>query len=490
MHTPVTATGLEWALRKLRRDAMCGNWPSMAARGVIAAVVWLAVAVHPTGGQSYVDISSCQGPCLPIIFAHPHDGTEVPAGWPARTDGCMLPGAADCSWGDACDGQSLDPASCAARTNRDSFTRLVGAFAEERLWELTGARPMVVSNLLARSVLDANRALPEAAQDWPPAVQAWYNYTAAVDAAVANATAGPCRSALFLDMHGQAHSHGLLELGYALSSSRLAASDEDMAAAPGTYQDRSTVRVAVSRLGPLPFSTLLRDSPPHPNTSAWVSMGGMMQARGVGTIPSPAHPDASGGLQYFSGGYSTRRWSSLDADPPSTYPVDAVQVEIPNPVRWGNTTVRRHFGRALGEVVLEWMQRFHGVQLAGSAACWAPPPAPAASATSTPASTPQPSTAPSAAASASASVAPGGQGAGGGGAASSGGGGSPAFPPEAGWAIGAVGMVAVVALAAWAVLRCRRKGRQPATNDPSSAPPADDVQLVQVQRNPVSRGSP
>ena len=379
-----------------------------AAASLAGVITLLAI---PAFGQ-LLDVQPCGDACLPIIFTHSHDGTILPSGWPERTDGCTLPGDSECSWGPACSGHGVDSANCPARTLRDSFTRTVGDFVTARLEAVTGGRPVVIANLVPRGRLDANRAEPEAAQGFPPAQAAWAAYTDAITQAVTNVTQGRCGAGLLIDMPGHGHAHNLLEMGYALSASRLSASDADMAAAPGTYANRSTVRLAADRgqaaSPPLPFSTLLRDTPPHPTEGEAVSVGGMMQAAGWGTIPSPAYPDAGGGLSYFSGGYTTQRWSTRDASPPSSYPIDAMQAGLPTEARFGNDTVREAFGTAFADAVVRWVRLHHGNELVGAGACWrAPVPAPGTpSPSASPSSSPSPSASPSASPSSSPSASP------------------------------------------------------------------------------------
>jgi len=377
-------------------------------------LIWLLLA--PVCSQ-IIEVSHGQ---LPVVFAHPHDGTEVPVGWPDRQDGCVVaPSTAECSWGNACVNQTRDSSECSARKLRDAFTREVAQHAVTALWNLTGAYPSIVVNNARRSKLDANRAVDEAAQDFPPAVQAWQEYHAALENLTSAAAQGPCGSALLLDMHGQAHLHGWVEVGYSLSSSKLAASDASMDSDAATYQDRSTVRhaarTAATAAQPYPFTTLLRDTPALPTLPppSSVSLGGLLELSGFPSVPSPIRPDPAG-QSYFSGGYTSQRWSSRDAAPGSPlYRVDALQVEMPQWIRWGNASVQLQFGTAVGHAVFHWMQRNHHIVLAGGQACWLAP-APSAPPSASPSvppsarvtSTPTPSLGSSSAPSASISAAP------------------------------------------------------------------------------------
>ena len=354
--------------------------------------ILVSVCITFTAGEV---ISVSQGE-LPIVFAHPHDGTVYPAGWPDRTDGCIVPPSTnDCSWGGACLNRTLDSSNCAARTFRDSYTREVAQHAVEVLHNLTGAYPSIVVNHVHRSKLDANRDIAEATQDFEPAMQAWGDYHAAIGNLSSLAVGGRCNSALVLDMHGQAHLHGWVEVGYSLSSSKLGASDGDMAADPATYQDRSTVRHAArnaaSTTVPYMFTSLLRDTPPATpgDPTLRVSLGGLLEDAGFDSVPSPEIPDPDG-QSYFSGGYTSQRWSSRDAVIGSDlYRVDAIQVEMPRWIRFGNSSVQQSFGTALGHAVFQWVQHNHRIQLAGGNPCWAAA-APSASplVSATPSSTP------------------------------------------------------------------------------------------------------
>ncbi len=344
---------------------------------------WFAALFSLSTHAEYIQVTIGD---LPIVVAHAHDGTIEPPGWPDRTDGCLIPpSTSDCSWGPICDSHTRDASNCGARTLRDTYTRAVAQHAMDTLHNMTGALPTVVVNTARRSKLDANRALPEAAQGFPAAEAAWSEYHAAIGNATQRAVASACGSALVLDMHGQAHAHGWVELGYSLWSSKLEASDSTMTAAPASYADLSTVRHATRLAAAAPagynFTSILRDTPAaNPvQPQQRVSLGGMLEDAGFASVPSNMRPDPQG-QSYFSGGYTSQRWSSKDADPSSYLcNVDAIQVEMPRWIRWGNSSVQRQFGTALGAAVLHWVQRNHRVKLTGSDACWAAVPQPSSS---------------------------------------------------------------------------------------------------------------
>lgn len=142
---------------------------------------------------------------LPIVLTVPHGGSLKPANITDRTAGCGSP----CVYA-ACN--TPNTSTCPIRTLSDTNTDDVATEMAAALERLTSRRPHVVFVHLHRSKLDANREADEAAQGDADALQAYNEYFAFVDEAVASVQAG-CGFGLVVDVHGQAHSHQNIELG-------------------------------------------------------------------------------------------------------------------------------------------------------------------------------------------------------------------------------------------------------------------------------------
>ena len=201
---------------------------------------------------------------LAVIISAPHGGSLAPTEIPDRTVGTTVT-----------DNNTIELA-------RAISTALVAR---------TGRAPHLVITHLRRTKLDANREVVEAAAGNQQAVQAWTEYHAFVDSAKAAALR---RSgfAVYIDLHGHGHPIRRLELGYLLSAATLNGDDKSLnTGAIGNSSLRELT--ALQR----PFAEVLRGT---------TSLGGLLEARGVPAVPSPAMP-SPGPEPYFNGGYNTQR---------------------------------------------------------------------------------------------------------------------------------------------------------------------------------------
>jgi hypothetical protein len=217
---------------------------------------------------------------LPILVSAPHGGYEEPDEIPDRTYGTMT---------------------------QDRNTQEMARAVRAALFDHTGRYPHVIISRLHRRKLDPNREIGEAAQDNPFAEHAWREFHRFVEAATGTVTASAGRG-LYLDLHGHGHEIQRLELGYLLTSSELALSDEALEALVA----ESSVR-ALALESSESFTQVIRGTN---------SLGGLLAARGYQAVPSPADPDP-GGNPYFSGGYNTRRHGSRDGGT-----VSGIQIEM------------------------------------------------------------------------------------------------------------------------------------------------------------------
>lgn len=270
------------------------------------------------GRRGYIDYIAGE---LPIVISAPHGGTLEPAEIPDRTYGTMV---------------------------RDlNTTELAHAIADE-LEARTGARPHLVTCLLRRTKLDANRDLEEAAQGDPAAERAWHDFHAFIGYAQER-LADAYGAGFYIDVHGHGHEIQRLELGYLLSADDLSRSDEQLLRSD--YAERSSIRT-LAETADADFVELLRGA---------TSLGTLYEDAGFPAVPSTQQPDP-GGAPYFSGGYNTRRWGSRDGGP-----VSGVQIEANRRGVRDNATQRQAFAEATADVLIAYFREHYGIELAEAA---------------------------------------------------------------------------------------------------------------------------
>jgi hypothetical protein len=222
-------------------------------------------AIQPEAGQSYFGRSQYveyfPGE-LPVVLSAGHGGDLRPAEIPDRTYGTFVQ-----------DRNTLDLALRARQTIKDQ----------------TGYWPHLVVSHLHRIRLDPNREIVEAAQGNLAAERAWWEYHTFIERArqIIEADFG---EGYYIDLHGHGHAIQRLELGYLLSSSQLASSDEVLRGLAGN----SSLKALAQRPG-VDFVELIRGP---------TSLGSLLEGEGFPSVPSTDDPNP-GSDPYFTGGYST-----------------------------------------------------------------------------------------------------------------------------------------------------------------------------------------
>ncbi|MCU0635881.1 MAG: hypothetical protein MUE41_13485 [Gemmatimonadaceae bacterium] len=258
----------------------------------------------------------------PLILVAPHGGLLQPPLLPDRAcSGCVF--VNDLAT------QEL------ARTIVETFVRR------------TRTRPHLVVNLLHRRKFDANRDLTEASGGDVTLTPSWRAFHAFIDTAEA-LVGRQHRRGLLLDLHGHSHEVQRLEWGYLLGATTLRQTDGALASS-GALERSSIARLAGDRRsGDAPVA-LLRGAG---------SLGGLLAARGVRGVPSPAEPAPGFGEPYFEGGYNTERHGSLDA----RSVVDAVQLECHLSGVRDTPENRQRFADRLVDALLVFLDRQYGWQ--------------------------------------------------------------------------------------------------------------------------------
>ncbi|MEY4672541.1 MAG: hypothetical protein RL148_325 [Planctomycetota bacterium] len=252
---------------------------------------------------------------LPVLVSAPHGGDLEPATIPDRTFGTTV---------------------------KDTRTIELTREFSDRLAQRFGLRPHMVICHLARTKLDANREIVEAAQGNPVAEQAWNDFHQSC-ADARQAILAQWGFGIYIDLHGHGHPEGWVELGYALSSTQLNLPNSTLNSP--TYVNQSTIRSAASVPG-IVFTDLLRGN---------LSLGAALEQGAYASVPSPTNPGPGTG-NYFSGGFNTVRYGSLDG-----LPVDGLQIESPWSVR-SSVSVRTPFLDRVGGWIEQFFSNVRGAQ--------------------------------------------------------------------------------------------------------------------------------
>ena len=264
-----------------------------------------------------------------IIISIPHGGYQRPDDIPDRSSGCYDSATDTCTWRHDCGETSSE--HCKASILSDMYTTEIGVQLHKALHHLTGERPFLVRNSLHRRKLDANRDVDEAAMGVEDAVRAWNDFHGFL--AEARGIINERSPGLVLDVHGQGHAEGWVELGYLFKSEEL---DQDV-----LNFTASSIR-SVAERNDDNDDKLIRGS---------TSVGGLLQWKGYKSVPSSAHPGPAGG-RYYSGGYITQVYGSKDGGR-----VDCIQLENPRHVR--NADNYTMYADTLAFVVDMYMARFY-----------------------------------------------------------------------------------------------------------------------------------
>jgi Bacterial Ig-like domain (group 2) len=252
---------------------------------------------------------------LPVVLSAPHGGDLEPDEIPDRTFGV---------------------------TGTDRNTVELTLAVRDALMELTGFAPHVILSHLHRRKLDPNREIVEAAQGSPFAEEAWREFQGFIDDAESTVAADFGRG-MYFDMHGHGHDIDRVELGYLLSADDLNRSDSalDLPAVVASSSIRD-----LGAMSPLPFSALLRGP---------TSLGGLLGARGVRSVPSPGDP-SPGSDAYFSGGFNTREHGSRDEGGV----VSGIQLEHQFPGLRDTDENRRVYAAQLASAIRDYMLEHYG----------------------------------------------------------------------------------------------------------------------------------
>lgn len=218
---------------------------------------------------------------MPIIISASHGGTLKPKDIPNRIKGVF----------------EID-----ANTNELTHDIL------EEFYNQTNNYPHAVIMDLSRRKVDANRTLDEATTKSKKAINSYESFHSFVNNAKEKVDEKFQRG-LYIDIHGQSHSHKHIEFGYLLFNDTLKLSDEEIRA----HQESSSIKT-LGQFSKHCFVEQLKGK---------TSLSGLMNKKEFKAIPSLDMPYAKCG-NYFEGAYNTKTHGSLDGGA-----VSSIQAEFP-----------------------------------------------------------------------------------------------------------------------------------------------------------------
>jgi hypothetical protein len=285
------------------------------------SVEFQATSIAPVTGQSYFGRSQYTEYLpgnMPLVISAPHGGYLKPDEISDRSYGVL---------------------------GQDRNTQELARQIRDAVWEQTGFYPHVILSLLHRSKLDPNREIVEAAQGDPESERAWWEFQTFIYEAerIVEESFG---EGFYIDLHGHGHAIPRLELGYLLSSTDLANTNEDLS--QSAFVTKSSVKTLAEKPG-VNFSDLIRGP---------LSLGTLMEAEGIPAVPSQSQPDP-GGNSYFTGGYNTARHGSRNGGF-----VSGVQIECHYTGVRDTAENREAFAQALGHSLTTYFPQFFGFPFA------------------------------------------------------------------------------------------------------------------------------
>lgn len=228
---------------------------------------------------------------LPLVISAPHGGSLRPQNWPVRAGGVQV---------------------------RDTNTFSIALALSEAIRRRTGQSPSLIASRVHRRHLDLNRNTRESGAEQGKAQGLlWQDYHGEIEQACQQARRNGEGRALFIDLHGHGHEHGLIELGFAVSAETLRKSDEEL-------PDAAWIR------GP-------------------TSLGAELDRRGRKSVPSPTRPAPELGQAYFNGGYTVRRHRGEG--------LRSIQIELPPRPRRLQAEHRQALVEDLADSILALLMR-------------------------------------------------------------------------------------------------------------------------------------
>ncbi|OEI80635.1 hypothetical protein AST99_08220 [Formosa algae] len=185
--------------------------------------------------------------------------------------------------------------TCGARVADDNTALL--AYNIRDAFKAQGQEPYLIVAQIARTKIDLNRDMEEATCGNADMYTTWKQYHTYIEAALSKAIA-EYGYALYIDLHGQSHPIKRLELGYALSKTDL----EQTSTSDLVIDSKSSIQNLVD---------MTKDQSTKDLLIGEHALGTFFETNGFPAVPSLQDPFPKADEPYFTGGYNTRRYTSL-----------------------------------------------------------------------------------------------------------------------------------------------------------------------------------
>jgi len=252
---------------------------------------------------------------LPIILSAPHGGTYTPNYIQNRQNGIF---------------------------DLDNNTKELTHEIMDQFLQQTHAYPHTVLMNLSRTKVDANRAVEEALDNQGKALHSYHSFHNFIKDAKVKVHS-TYQKGLYIDIHGQSHTHKHIEFGYLLFNDTLKLNDSELL----EHQEYSSIKT----LGKFSNKCFIEQ------IKGESSLSGLMQERDFKTIPSKTMPYAKCG-NYFEGAYNTKTYSSQDNGT-----ISAIQAEFPYIGCRDNKKNRQKTAKAFVESLIEFMHIHFDINL-------------------------------------------------------------------------------------------------------------------------------
>lgn len=222
---------------------------------------------------------------------------------------------------DSIDNRNCSIVQCNSDLNTDKLAvELYTEFMDNDVW------PYLLVNDLHRQELDVNRSREEAyADDKVAGIYSRYHNN--IEEFI-RTNIHSTDYMLILDIHGQSHSHGFIELGYNITHNELELPDLNM-----------NTTSSLHSINDYTLNSLVRGE---------ASLGRYL-SDDYKVTPSPKYPVPP--LPYFNGGYTTEKYKEYKN-------VIVIQLELPYEIR-KNKTNRMKFVKLLREAVINFYEKIN-----------------------------------------------------------------------------------------------------------------------------------
>lgn len=294
----------------------------------------------------------------PLILGVPHDGTNI--------------------------GSPEIPET--GTTGRDINTLPLAFEIASNFKSSTKKRAWIVINTIGRKRMDPNTFPTEVDKRYTneDAKNSYLSYHGLLKAAISYMAEyqKKDKGALFLDLHGQAHTYqspqayvsvsgksleskfiDQTELGYGLSNYAISQSDEYL----DKLADSSSIAAIAKANLQVRFSELIRG--PY-------SFGGLLEKEKVMAVPGPNlktleanatlfGTDAEGNAKkrpYFNGGYCTRKYGTVISGPTKGFQdkISSIQAETPGITVRNTESIREVAGERFNRAIIGFLNKWHG----------------------------------------------------------------------------------------------------------------------------------